>query len=61
MAAEYGEQHVLLWRRSYVTAPPTLPADAESSQGHLDGGGDVAHGKIACHVHREDAGLAHVP
>lgn len=26
-AAQYGEQQVLLWRRSYEIAPPALPAD----------------------------------
>jgi 2,3-bisphosphoglycerate-dependent phosphoglycerate mutase len=29
---EYGEEQVLLWRRSYATAPPPLAADAECSQ-----------------------------
>jgi 2,3-bisphosphoglycerate-dependent phosphoglycerate mutase len=32
VAAEHGEQQVLLWRRSYAAAPPPLPADADFSQ-----------------------------
>jgi 2,3-bisphosphoglycerate-dependent phosphoglycerate mutase len=29
---EHGEEQVLLWRRSYATAPPSLAVDAECSQ-----------------------------
>jgi 2,3-bisphosphoglycerate-dependent phosphoglycerate mutase len=32
VAAEHGEQQVLLWRRSYGSAPPPLPPDADRSQ-----------------------------
>ena len=32
VAAEHGEPQVLLWRRSYGTAPPPMPADADGSQ-----------------------------
>lgn len=33
MAAKYGEQQVLAWRRSYDTRPPELPADDPRYEG----------------------------
>jgi 2,3-bisphosphoglycerate-dependent phosphoglycerate mutase len=33
MAAQYGEQQVLIWRRSYDTPPPPLSADDERYEG----------------------------
>jgi 2,3-bisphosphoglycerate-dependent phosphoglycerate mutase len=32
--AQYGEEQFLLWRRSYATPPPPLPADDERSSKH---------------------------
>jgi hypothetical protein len=36
-----------------------VPGVAGEFAGHLDGSGDVARRKMACHVHREDDGLIH--